>query len=79
MKVRVLYFASLRDAAGEAEALVETGAGDAAALYAQLQARHAFALPHERLRVAIDGAFADWDTPLRDGSEVAFIPPVSGG
>ena len=33
----------------------------------------------ERLRVAVDGAFAQWDEHLRDGSEVAFIPPVSGG
>ena len=26
-----------------------------------------------------DGAFVRWDDPLRDGSSVAFIPPVSGG
>jgi molybdopterin converting factor small subunit len=23
--------------------------------------------------------FAAWDTPLRSGDEVAFLPPVSGG
>ena len=23
--------------------------------------------------------FAPWDTPLRSGDEVAFLPPVSGG
>ena len=79
MKVRVLYFASLRDAAGLPEAIVDTDAADAAALYAQQQALHGFALPRERLRVAVDGAFADWDAALRDGCEVAFIPPVSGG
>ena len=79
MKIRVLYFASLRDAAGQAEAVVDSDAADAAALYAQLQSLHRFALPRERLRVAVDGAFADWHAPLRDGSEVAFIPPVSGG
>ncbi|MEE7546298.1 MoaD/ThiS family protein, partial [Xanthomonas sp. Kuri4-1] len=37
------------------------------------------AWPQARLRVAVDGAFARWDEALRDGSEVAFIPPVSGG
>jgi molybdopterin synthase sulfur carrier subunit len=79
MKLKVLYFASLRDAAGRAEELVETRAPDAAALYAELQVRHGFALPRERLRVAVDGAFARWDDALRDGSELAFIPPVSGG
>jgi molybdopterin synthase sulfur carrier subunit len=79
MKLQVLYFASLRDAAGCAEEIVQTQAMDAAALYAELQARHGFALPRERLRVAVDGAFAQWGDALRDGSEIAFIPPVSGG
>jgi molybdopterin synthase sulfur carrier subunit len=79
MKIRVLFLASQRDGAGQAEAVVDCDAADAAALYAQLQALHRFALPRERLRVAVDGAFADWHAPLRDGSEVAFIPPVSGG
>ena len=79
MTVKVLYFASLRDAAGTAEEMIETPATDAAGLYASLQARHGLAMPRERLRVAIDGAFARWADPLRDGCEVAFIPPVSGG
>ena len=79
MTVKVLYFASLRDAAGLSDEVVQTDAADAAALYAELQARHGFALPVERLRVAVDGAFARWDDAPRDGSEIAFIPPVSGG
>lgn len=78
-RVEVLYFASLRDVAGVASEQVELVDGDLAALYARLQARHGFALPQERLRVAVDGAFARWNDPLRDGSSVAFIPPVSGG
>jgi len=77
-KLTVLYFASLRDAAGVASESVEA-AGDLRALYEALRERHAFALPVERLRVAVDGAFARWDDKVRDGSEVAFIPPVSGG
>ena len=48
-------------------------------LYQQLQQRHGFHLPRERLRVAVDGAFADWAEAPRAGSVVAFIPPVSGG
>ena len=78
-RVTVLYFASLRDAAGAASEPLETAAPDLVALYAEAQARHGFALPVERLRVAVDGAFADWRDAVRDGSEVAFIPPVSGG
>ncbi len=78
-RVTLLYFASLRDAAGAPSETVETSATDLAALYAELRGRHGFALPAERLRVAADGEFARWSDPVRDGAEVAFIPPVSGG
>ena len=77
-QVTVLYFASLRDAAGVASETVEADA-DLRALYDRLRTRHGFALPQERLRVAVDGEFARWDDAVRSGSEVAFIPPVSGG
>ncbi len=79
VRVKVLYFASLRDAAGVAEETVESGAASLRALYDQLRERHGFALPADRLRVAVGGAFANWDDALAEGSEVAFIPPVSGG
>lgn len=78
MSVTVLYFASLRDAAGREAEQVPTP-GSLAALYAGLRARHGFALPQERLRVAVDGAFVEWDSKVREGAEIAFIPPVSGG
>ncbi|MGH8078672.1 MAG: MoaD/ThiS family protein [Lysobacter sp.] len=78
-RVTVLYFASLRDAVGAASEVVDSGDGDLRALYQTLRAQHGFALPVDRLRVAVDGAFARWDDALVAGSEVAFIPPVSGG
>ena len=31
------------------------------------------------LRVALDCEFADWDQPLGTATELAIIPPVSGG
>ena len=76
--VTVLYFASLREAAGVDQEQL-THAGDLQALYELLRARHGFKLPPGRLRVALDGAFADWADVPREGAEVAFIPPVSGG
>lgn len=78
-RVTVLYFASLRDAAGISSESVESDAADLGALYESLRARYGFALPVDRLRVATDGAFARWGDALRDGSEIVFIPPVSGG
>jgi molybdopterin synthase sulfur carrier subunit len=79
MQVEVLYFASLRDAAGCDSETVVTSATDAAGLYAQLRARHGFSFSQDSLRAAIDGAFVAWTTPLHEGGEVAFLPPVSGG
>jgi len=78
-RITVLYFASLRDAAGMEQEVCETNAPDLAGLYTETAARYGFSLPQSRVRVAVDGAFAQWDTPVREGSSVAFIPPVSGG
>lgn len=79
MNYRLLYFASLRDAAGCSEETVASTAGDARALYAELAARHGFTFTPERLRVAVNGAFTGWDHALADHDEVVFLPPVSGG
>ena len=79
MRVRVLYFASLRDAAGCNEETLDVATMSLAQLYDDARERHGFAFPRERLRVAFDGAFSNWDAELHDGAEIAFIPPVSGG
>lgn len=78
MSITVLYFASLRDAAGVASETLPVP-DSLPALYDLLRERHGFALGRERLRVAMDGEFVDWNARPRDGAEVAFIPPVSGG
>ena len=77
-RATVLYFAALREAAGTASELVEAQ-GDLGALYDRLGARHGFRFQRTQLRVAVDGSFAEWRDPVRAGSEIAFIPPVSGG
>jgi len=79
MRYHILYFASLRDAAGCDRESVDSHSREARALYAELKARHGFALPAERLRVAVNGEFARWDGTLDEGDEIAFLPPVSGG
>jgi molybdopterin synthase sulfur carrier subunit len=77
--ITVLYFASLRDAAGVDSEQVDAAGRDLRALYGALRERHGFVLPEDRMRVAVDGAFARWEDRPGDGAEVAFIPPVSGG
>ncbi len=78
-EVRVSYFALLRDETGRDEEQVATAGATAGELYAQLQERYRLSLPRERLRVAINASFAEWDTALADGDVVVFIPPVAGG
>ena len=79
MRVRVLYFASLRDAAGRDEEVLDVAADTLERIYGNLRARHRFSFPCEQLRVARNGAFARWGEYAIDGDEIAFIPPVSGG
>ncbi|MCY4481689.1 MAG: MoaD/ThiS family protein [Spirochaetaceae bacterium] len=78
-EVRVSYFALLRDEAGCDEERVVTASATAGELYAELSDRYRFSLPPERLRVAVNAGFADWETALADGDLVVFIPPVAGG
>ena len=79
MRVRVLYFASLRDAADRDAEDMEFASASLAQLYDEARARHSFLLPFDRLRVARNGVFAQWNEIALEGDEIAFIPPVSGG
>lgn len=79
MKVRVRYFAGLRDARGLSVEEVEGPFATPAALWEHLAARHVFPLGAADLRVSVNAAYVPFGTALRDGDEVAFIPPVAGG
>ena len=83
MKIQVRYFASLRETIGLANETVETKCEDVAGLRLQLIARggvHADSLGLSRpVRVAVNQVMAQDTTPLSNGCEVAFFPPVTGG
>ncbi len=78
-KLNVQYYALLREQAGRREEELVSGAHTAQDLYAELARRYRFSLAPGALRVAINGEFAEWSTPLADGDAVVFIPPVAGG
>jgi molybdopterin-guanine dinucleotide biosynthesis protein A len=77
--VRIQYYAILREQAGRNEETLDTSAGTPAELYAELRQRYPFQLGPEQLKVALNSEFGDWQTPLRHGDTVVFIPPVAGG
>ena len=85
MKVKVLYFASIREKLGRGAEEIELPAGIAtvAGLRAHLQARGgawAEALADSRLlRTAINQDMAPPAAAIKPGDEVAFFPPVTGG
>ncbi len=85
MKVKVLYFASIRQKLGKGAEEIELPAGIAtvAGLRAHLQARGgawAEALADSRLlRTAINQDMAPPAAAIKPGDEVAFFPPVTGG
>lgn len=35
--------------------------------------------PDKTIRVAVNQEYADWDRPVGNATELALIPPVSGG
>lgn len=77
--LRVQYYAILREQAGRSEETLDTTATTPAELYDELRRRHPFQLNPAQLKVALNSDFSDWNTPLRHGDTVVFIPPVAGG
>ncbi len=77
--VHVQYFAILREQRGQSEETLRTGAQTPKALYAQLKKDYRFTLPEDSVRVSINERFADWQTELKSGDRLVFLPPVSGG
>ena len=81
MSVRVLAFAGARDAIGAGQLEIAlAGETTARSFLDRLCREHQALAPYaSSLRVAVNGAYAAWDDPIRDGDEVAIIPPVAGG
>jgi molybdopterin synthase sulfur carrier subunit len=85
LKVRILYFASIREKLGrDAEELeLPSGVATIAALRTHLRSRGgawAEALAEGKLlRAAVNQDMAQPAAPIKAGDEVAFFPPVTGG
>lgn len=85
MKLRVLYFASLREKLGKEAEEIELPADEAtvAGLRRHLRRRggsyeNAFA-EKTLLRAAVNQDMAQGGAVIKAGDEVAFFPPVTGG
>jgi molybdopterin converting factor subunit 1 len=79
--VRARLFARLREQAGTDDENLELPAGSTVSdVYDALTKSHpGLEANRNAVRAALNQEFADWDSAVTDGDEVAFIPPVSGG
>lgn len=81
IKVKVRFFAAPREALGFGEMEVALPADATVAdLLERLKARYPVLGNYTRfLHVAVNRAYVGMQTRLRDGDEVAYLPPVGGG
>jgi molybdopterin synthase sulfur carrier subunit len=82
--IRILYFASLREQVGtSAEEFAINDSQTVADILVRLRARGgpwSEALSaSQKVLCAVNQAMARPDSPISDGDEVAFFPPVTGG
>jgi len=77
MKIKILTFAQTRTQLGFAEKWFECEPGETPR---QIFQRLAPAFdPGKTIRVAVNQEYAGWDQPVGHATELALIPPVSGG
>jgi molybdopterin converting factor subunit 1 len=81
IRVRALFFALYRDLTGSRELDVELPDGASVSdLVRSVRGRGA---PFDRLpadpAIAVNRVYARTDVALKEGDEIAFIPPVAGG
>jgi molybdopterin synthase sulfur carrier subunit len=79
MKIQVNYYAMFREQAGCSGESISSDSSDAVALFESLKEKYDFSMSRSHVRLAVNDAFVDWETPLNDGDSIVFIPPVAGG
>ncbi len=80
MKVRVVLFAKPRELVGQPNIDLALPAGATAAdAWSQLSTQYDLGPLPRSFRCAVNSEYAGWDDPLKEGDELAVIPPVSGG
>ncbi len=75
MSIQVKFFASLREQIGISETEIATADTAADVWNMTTENRE----PPQNLLVAINLDYATLDSPVKEGDEVAFFPPVTGG
>jgi molybdopterin synthase sulfur carrier subunit len=82
MKLQLRYFASLREAIGLAQEVIETEASTVEQVRLELLSKgpQYQCLQHDKsVRMALNQVMVNETALLEDNAELAFFPPVTGG
>ena len=79
MKVKVLFFASAREAVGTAEADITVSSGSSIEALVSSSEFRPLKVLLSSMRFAINEEFSSREATLHEGDVVAVLPPVSGG
>lgn len=81
MKIKVRFFAAYREITGKKEIEVQVPSGTTVGdlLASLVKENPRLAAVSGASRLVVDQEFVDSNTPLSEGSEVVFVPPVAGG
>jgi len=79
MRVCVLYFGVLREKLGGNEGSLDFAQGATVAEVLNVYRKRVPDFAWDRIAVAINQEYARASDVLKDGDEVALLPPVSGG
>ena len=78
MRVKARFFAIYREIVGEGQLQLDITDPTPLSVWQLVVQRHSVLAQHKPA-VAVNGEFAESDRKLKDGDEVAFLPPFSGG
>lgn len=78
MNITVRYFASMRDRMGKADEVVALDGDSATVSEVWGRIADGQSMPDSTL-IAINMEYTDADAAVKDGDELAFFPPVTGG
>lgn len=80
MKIKIRYFASLREKAGKSHEEVEIEQGqDLKDIYLTLSTQYGFPLSANEIKFSVNNDYVEPWVQLNENDVVVFIPPVAGG
>jgi molybdopterin converting factor subunit 1 len=79
MRIRVLYFGVLKDVMGHSGTEMNLKSGASVGELMAIHRASAKAAVWDSVAVAVNQEYARVGDVLKDGDEVALLPPVSGG